>query len=76
MSARTALMFVIIAAFELALAALFRWEIPKANEQLLTYMLGQLSGFASAVVAFQFGTTKSSQDKTEAISNLAKGMNP
>lgn len=31
------------------------WKaIPKENEQLLTYMLGQLSGFVAAVVAFHY----------------------
>lgn len=29
-------------------------EIPKSNEQLLTYMLGQLSGFVAAAVGVYF----------------------
>jgi hypothetical protein len=36
-------------------------EIPKSNEQLLTYMLGQLSGFVAAAVGVYF--SRRAEDK-------------
>lgn len=42
------------AAFIGAIVMLSWREIPKANEQLLTYMLGQLSGFVAAAVGVYF----------------------
>lgn len=55
-----------------ALAALFQWVVPEANEKLVTYMLGQLSGFVSACVLFYVGTSKSSSDKNDTIANALK----
>lgn len=45
---------VLVAGFIAALSLLFWVTIPKPNEQLITYMLGQLSGFVSAVVAYHY----------------------
>lgn len=45
---------VLVAAFVSVIFALFWWAIPKSNEQLFVYMLGQLSGFVSAVVALHY----------------------
>ena len=45
---------ILISAFIGAIIMLSWREIPKTNEQLLTYMLGQLSGFVSAAVAMYF----------------------
>lgn len=44
----------LIAAFIAALAVLFWKAIPTENEQLIVYMLGQLSGFVAGVVAFHY----------------------
>lgn len=54
----------LIGAFVLALFALFWKEIPGANEQLLSYMLGQLSGFAAGIVAFHYAANAQSQEAT------------
>lgn len=45
---------VLVAAFIGAIVMLSWREIPKTNEQLLTYMLGQLSGFVAAAVGVYF----------------------
>jgi apolipoprotein N-acyltransferase len=44
----------LVLGFMAALTLLFWVAIPKQNEQLVTYMLGQLSGFVGAVVAFHY----------------------
>jgi len=70
MNARGSVAAAVLLGFELALAVLFWREIPKANEQLLTYMIGQLSGFAGAAVAFYLSTSKSSADKSDVIAQM------
>lgn len=54
----------IIFAFVAALQLLFWVTIPTENEQLITYMLGQLSGFVAAIVGYHYVTSKSDEDKT------------
>ena len=44
----------LVAAFIGAIVMLSFREIPRTNEQLLTYMLGQLSGFVAAAVGVYF----------------------
>lgn len=44
----------LVSAFIGAIVMLSWREIPKSNEQLLTYMLGQLSGFVAAAVGVYF----------------------
>lgn len=44
----------LIVAFIGAMVALLWKAIPKENEQLLSYMLGQLSGFVAGVVGFWY----------------------
>ncbi len=56
-----------------ALAALYLLPIPAENKDLIVFMLGQLSGFTGAVVAFNFGTTKGSADKTQLLAQRAAG---
>lgn len=46
--------FVLTAAFIGAIVMLSWRSIPTSNEQLLTYMLGQLSGFVAAAVGVYF----------------------
>lgn len=48
------LAFVLTTAFIGSIIMLSWREIPKSNEQLLTYMLGQLSGFVAAAVGVYF----------------------
>tara|TARA_B100000378_G_scaffold278633_1_gene282605 strand:- start:1939 stop:2250 length:312 start_codon:yes stop_codon:yes gene_type:complete len=54
-----------------ALGTLFFKVIPPTNEQIIVYMLGQLSGFVSAVVSFHYITSKGDEDKT---SNTGKAF--
>lgn len=69
------LAFVLTSAFIGAIVMLSWRDIPRSNEQLLTYMLGQLSGFVSAAVSVYFvrratATPQGTQDdpfKTEII---------
>ena len=64
----------IVSGFLIALVALFRQEIPTANEQLLSYMLGQLSGFVAAIVAFDYGTSRGSEAKTDILAERPSGQ--
>lgn len=57
----------LIGAFMVALMWTFQYGIPEANEQLVTFMLGQLAGMATMSVAFYFGTSQSTTDQLEAI---------
>lgn len=50
-----------------SIAALFFQPIPDANSDLVTYMLGQLSGFCGAMLAVYSVSSKSSEDKNETI---------
>lgn len=71
---------VLVGGFLASLGLLFFIAIPQANEQLITYMLGQLSGFAASIVAFHYASNAQSQQATEntgrafeAISAAARG---
>lgn len=66
----------LLACFMLALAWLMRAPVPEPNRDLVTYMLGQVSGFASACVVFYFGTTKGSADKTDIIAKMPPPGSP
>lgn len=57
----------IAGSFASSLAALYLLPIPAANKDLIVFMLGQLSGFMGAVMAFHFGTSKGSVDKTQLL---------
>ena len=70
-SVRTVIGCFIIGSFTGALVALYCAPIPTDNKDLLTFMLGQLSGFAAAIMSFHFGTSKGSADKTDALASLA-----
>src|SRR5690349_18479065 len=54
MNFRDVLGAVLVAGFMAVIGGLFWRVIPKENEQLIVYMLGQLSGFVSAVVALHY----------------------
>lgn len=55
----------LVFAFISVLVGLLFKNIPQANEQLIVYMLGQLSGFVSTVVAFHYVLNKNSEAATE-----------
>ena len=51
---RNALAMFLVTTFVAVLPLLFFKLIPEKNEQLLTYMIGQLSGMATTVLGFYF----------------------
>lgn len=55
----------LIGAFVAVLFILFWKEIPAKNEQLIVYMLGQLSGFVGGVISAHY-VHKAGEDKLEA----------
>ena len=64
---RVFLAYVITTVFTTALFALFFRQIPIENKELITYMLGQLSGFLGAIVSFDFGSSRGSEYKSELL---------
>lgn len=71
---QAALALLLVIAFLLAGLALFRWAVPSDNRELLTYMLGQLSGMVTTALAFYFATTKSSSDKNRALADAVQNV--
>lgn len=73
---KDAIGIVLIGAFISVLMILFWKEIPEKNEQLIVYMLGQLSGFVGGVVSSHYvnkaGEDKLSEKRTEASLAQAK----
>lgn len=72
---RNLLAFVLIGAFVGAIAAFTFIGIPKSNEQIITYMIGQLSGMATTAIGFYF-VNKVGQDAIDASKseNTAKAF--
>jgi len=72
---RNLLAFLLVGAFIMAMGALFLIAIPDKNEQLLTYMLGQLSGMALTALGFYF-VNKVGQDAVDAkrVDNTSKAL--
>lgn len=54
-----------IGAFVGALFAMFWKTIPPENSDVITYMIGQLSGFAATIIAYHYASNASSQQATE-----------
>jgi len=52
----------LIGGFLGALITLFFIPIPEKNEQLITYMIGQLSGFASGIIAYHYTLTAGAKE--------------
>lgn len=63
-------------AFVGAFPILFYKAIPTQNEQLITYMLGQLSGVVLTIVAFHFSSTAGGEAKTKALAEAARTGGP
>lgn len=55
----------LVSGFMIALFVLFWKAIPTENEQLIVYMLGQLSGFVAGVVSYHYVMSKTSEKATE-----------
>lgn len=64
-SMRNLLAFLLVGAFITMLPFLLFKNIPSANEQILTYMIGQLSGMATLALGFYF-VNKVGQDALDA----------
>lgn len=54
----------LVSGFMVALGILFWKAIPPENEQLIVYMLGQLSGFVAGVVSYHYVMSKTSEQAT------------
>lgn len=57
----------LVGSFVGTLVSLFALEVPPNNRDIVVYMVGQLSGFTAAAVAFWLGTTRNSENKTEML---------
>jgi len=62
---RNILAFVLVAAFVAIIPAAMHFVIPEKNRDLITYMVGQLSGMALMALGFYF-TNKAGQDQLDA----------
>lgn len=43
---------------------------------IVTFLLGRFAGYVDNIMAFEFGTTRGSKDKDQAINNLTQGPKP
>lgn len=57
----------LVAGFLGSLIALFIVPIKAANKELITYMLGQLSGFTGGVVAYHYAASASNRERTQQV---------
>lgn len=64
---RNVLGAILVCAFIGAIIVLFIRPYPGENSDLLTYMLGQLSGFAGGIVSYHYASTASSAQKNELL---------
>lgn len=64
----------LINAFIVALFYLLGRQFPKQNEQLIVYMLGQLSGFTGTAIALYFSANRHEEKRTETIAEAAKDV--
>jgi len=72
---RNLLAFVLVGAFVGSIIVFTLIGIPKSNEQIITYMVGQLSGMATTALGFYF-VNKVGQDAIDATKseNTAKAF--
>ncbi len=70
------LAFGFTAGFFFALYAVMKWGIPESSHDLVMVMLGSLGTSVSVVVGYYFGSSKSSEAKSETIAGLAKNGVP
>lgn len=58
-----------------SLITLFVIPIPRSNEQLITYMIGQLSGFAGGIIAYHYASKSGEQAlEAERVGNTRKAL--
>lgn len=58
--------------FYLTLVALMFLPIPDQNRELVSMMIGHLSGFVAGIVTYHFGSSSESADKNATIGTLAE----
>lgn len=78
LSFRDWLAMFLITAFIAALFYLLRTAFPQQNEQLIVYMLGQLSGFTGTAIALYYTLSKHDEqrsDQTEKLLDVARDAN-
>ncbi len=63
-----------IGGFVSALFVLFWIPVPPANEQVITYMIGQLSGFTGGVVAYHYATNRQSEKAADNTGEAFKAI--
>lgn len=70
------LTWIIVGSFATVLTLLFIRVVPQENRDIIVYMVGQLSGFTAAAVAFWLGTTRESAKKTELLAKATPITEP
>ena len=71
---RDLLAMFLINAFVVALFYLLGRQFPKQNEQLIVYMLGQLSGFTGTAVALYFTASKQDEQTADDRTKIADAV--
>ena len=61
-------LFVVLGVFGLVLLLYFV-KVPQENATTINQVLGIVVGFAAAVVGYEFGSSRGSEDKTKIIAN-------
>lgn len=74
MSFRDWLGVFLVTAFIGALFNLLKFNFPDKNEQLIVYMLGQLSGFVGAVVALHYTASKHDEQRADDASKMTDAV--
>jgi predicted aspartyl protease len=64
----------LMSSFISVLFALLFKTIPERNEQLIIYMLGQLSGFVATVVGYHYVTSVQDRDKAANTGKMADAI--
>lgn len=62
----------IVLGFFFTLGYICRNEVPTGNKDLLNITVGALIGCFTSVVAYFFGSSKGSSDKSETLNEIAK----
>lgn len=65
LSFRDWLALLLVIAFMSVIFFLLKWAFPKQNEQLIVYMLGQLSGFTATAIALYYTLSKHDETSSE-----------
>ena len=64
--------YILITAFVVVIAALFKWPIPADNKAIVFSMIGSLATIVIGATQYFYGTTRSSRLKDDTIATIAK----